>query len=85
MNSTKNATEMMFNAPTRKRPKAAEIARPTPRLIATARMIRAEWSASHKTTSTATIETAMFKGALSLTVANWSSSIGTRPVSRTRA
>ncbi len=64
---------------------AAEIAKPTKRLTATARMIRSELNASQRMTRTAPSDTAMFSAALFLRVANWSSLIGTSPVSRTRA
>src|SRR5436189_190374 len=57
-NSTKNATEIKLNAPTRNKPQATEIARPTVMLTTTAKMMRNERSASHRITSTARIETA---------------------------
>ena len=47
-------------------------------------MIRDERSASHRITSTAAIVTSPLSRML-LHVANWSSFIGTSPVSRTRA
>ncbi len=85
MNSTKNATEMTFTAPTRNRPSAAAIARPQARLISAAMTIRHDRSASHRMMTTAVIETAPFSAAWSVIVTKWSSLIGTMPVSRTRA
>src|SRR5262249_54532785 len=84
-NRTKKATEITFSAPTTKRPKAAEIARPTARLMATGKMIRAERNASHRMTRTEPMETTAVNGALSRLVATWSSCVGSGPVGRARA
>ena len=51
-NSTANATEIRFSAPTIIKPSAAVTAKPTARLRNTARMIRGECSASQRITST---------------------------------
>ena len=84
-NSTKNATEIRLNAPTRNKPHAAETARPAVMLTATAKMMRNERSASHRITSTARSDTVALRPAFCLSVPNSSSSIGTSPVWRTRA
>ena len=83
--STKNATEIRLSAPTRNRPQAAETARPSVMLTATAKMIRAERNASHRIARTASSDAVAFNPAFCLTVANSSSSIGMSPVRRTRA
>ena len=84
-NSTKNATEITLKAPTRRSPAAAEMASPANRLSATALMMRNERSASHRITSTASKVSVALSAAFCLMVPNSSSSIGMRPVWRTRA
>ncbi len=85
MNSTAKATEIRLSAPTIMRPTAAVIANPTARLIETARMMRYDFSASHRMSSTTPSVTAPLRKAPSLSVPNSSSAIGTGPVSRTVA
>ena len=61
------------------------MARPMTRQTKTAKMMRAQRSASHRITSTIAIVTVAFSAAFSLMVENSSSAIGTGPVSRSRA
>ena len=84
-NSTKNATEIKLNAPTRNRPHATETARPSVMLTATAKMMRNDRSASHRMRRTASSDAVALRPAFCLRVPNSSSSIGIRPVWRTRA
>ena len=67
------------------RPSAAVVASPTKRLMNTAKISRADLSASHRMTSTTTTVPTPLTSAPCCTVANSSSAIGTEPVRRTRA
>ena len=85
MNRTANATEIGLKAPTSINPVIAVIAKPMSSATTTATMIRNDRNASHKMSRTTANVIAPLAAAPSFTVANSSFSIGTGPVSRTRA